>query len=76
MTRYKELQTSYEEYSFRLREVNTQEGIASLQAWYQSPKVVRAIENMTTNEIAAYVFPEVGEYAKRYFYTSLTRIHR
>lgn len=62
MTNYKELQTSYEEYLFRYQEVNTRECIASLQEWYQKPRVGKYVGHMTANEIETYVFPEVGEY--------------
>lgn len=60
-TEYTELQTSYEGYLSRLREINTQECIASLQAWYRKPRAVKEIQNMTANEIEAYIFPEAGE---------------
>lgn len=60
--RYKELQTSYDEYAFRFQEVNSRESITSLQEWYKIPRVVIPIGIMTVNQIEAYVFPEVGEY--------------
>lgn len=61
MTKYKELQISYDEYLLRFRAVNNRECIASLQAWYHRPRVVKAIDFMTANEIEAYIFPEVGK---------------